>query len=440
MEVVIIIKIKIDYGKKGLTINLNPKWNVEVLKPKPQQILKNPVQIIQDKIKHPIGSPSLQHIVMDKGQKGKVCIVSSDSTRPIPSHILLEALINELNNYGIPDSQIIILIATGLHRPSREEERENILGKKLYGRIESKDHIATDMNNLTSLGKSKNGIPIYINKLYLESDIRIITGYVEPHFFFGFSGGCKSIVPGIAGSSTIQANHSAQLIASEKSRFGIYQENPMYSNSMEIAKLAGVNFVVNVCINEHHQITKVEAGALEEVHNSLVQYQLKKVFNPIKQPYDIVVCGNGGYPLDLNLYQAVKSMAIGEMGVKEGGTIISVNECSDGVGIGQDEFRNLLFSSMMPHEIYHKILNEEIILPDQWEIQVLTRVLQKAEIYVVSELKENELGNIGLKYAQTVENAISMGLKKHGPDAHILILPNGPQILPHLVPDTISYR
>ncbi|MBY9004572.1 MAG: nickel-dependent lactate racemase, partial [Candidatus Lokiarchaeota archaeon] len=316
---------------------MDSKWNVDVLKPNPQQILKNPLQSIQDKIKHPVGSASLKEIVMEKGLVGKVCIVSSDSTRPVPSYLLLEATINELNNYGIHDSQIIILIATGLHRPSREEEREKILGKNLYGRIECVDHLATDMNNLTFLGKSKTEIPIYINKYYLESDLKILTGYVEPHFFFGFSGGCKSIVPGVAGAITIQANHSAQLIASENSRFGKYQENPMYLNSMDIVHITGVDFIVNVCIDEHHQITKVEAGALDVAHDLLVQYQMNKVFSPIKKLYDIVVCGNGGFPLDLNLYQAVKSMAIGEMGVKQGGTIISVNECSD--GIGQEKFK-----------------------------------------------------------------------------------------------------
>ncbi|MHA1670744.1 MAG: nickel-dependent lactate racemase [Promethearchaeota archaeon] len=429
-----------DYGKTGLTISLDPKWNVEVLKPKPQQILKNPLQTIQDIIKHPVGSPSLKQIIMEKGHVGRVCIVSSDSTRPVPSHILLEALINELNNYGIQNSQILILIATGLHRPSREAEREMILGKKLYGRIECIDHVATESNNLKSLGQSKKGIPISINKYYLESDVKILTGYVEPHFFFGFSGGCKSIVPGIAGASTIQANHSARLIASENSRFGKYQENPMYSNSMEIAHVAGVDFIVNVCVDEHHQITNAAAGLLEVAHDHLVQYQLKKIFKPIKNPYDIVVCGNGGFPLDLNLYQAIKSMAIGEIGVKQGGTIISVNKCSDGIGIGQDEFRNLLFSGMTSEKLYQKIIDKEINLIDQWQIQVLARILQKAEVFVVSDLSEKELGNIGLKYARTIENAISKGLKKHGPDAHILILPHGTQILPHHIPESNPYQ
>jgi nickel-dependent lactate racemase len=425
------IKLIVDYGKKGLTISMDPKWNVEVLRPNPQKIVNNPVQVIQDEINHPVGSASLEQIIKGKRHVRKVCIVSSDSTRPVPSHFILEALINELNNYGIMDSQIIILIATGLHRPSREAEREKIMGQNLYGRIECRDHLATDMNVLSYLGESKKGIPIYINKHYLESDIKILTGYVEPHFFFGFSGGCKSIVPGIAGASTIQANHSAQLIASKYSRFGKYRENPMHVNSMEIARLAGVDFIVNVCIEEHHNITSIATGSLEDAHDHLVQYQLKKIFSPIKRPYDIVVCGNGGFPLDLNLYQAVKSMAIGELGVKQGGTIISVNQCVD--GIGQEKFKELLYSEMSPKEMHDKILNKEIIVPDQWEIQVLARILQKAEIYVVSTLREAELGKIGLKHAQTVENAISNALKKHGPDARILILPNGPQVIPHFI-------
>ena len=152
----------------------------------------------------------------------------------------------------------------------------------------------------------------------------------------------------------------------------------------------------------------------------------------IKEPYDIVVCGNGGYPLDLNLYQAVKSMVIGEIAVKKGGTIISVNECAEGIGIGQEKFKELIFSGMNPKVLYDKILKREIVAPDQWEIQVLSRILMKAEIIIVSSLNENEIGNIGLKYAKTVEEGIKMTLKKAGLNAKLLILPNGPQILPIL--------
>ena len=424
--------MKFDYGKDGIEINLDPSWNVDVILPKKQKVIENPVEIIRENIKNPIGSPPLLDIVKKKISSQRVCIVVNDATRPVPSHIILEALVKELNEYGIPQAQIDILIATGLHRPSNWNEIEHIVGKKLTRHINILGHPAKDKAYLKKLGESSNGTPIYINKHFYESDLKILTGYVEPHFFFGFSGGRKSISPGIAGEETIIDNHSADNIASPYARFGIYKENPMHQISLEIAKKVGVDFIVNVCINEEHKITQVAAGDLEKAHEYLVDYQLKNVFREISDPYDIVVCGNGGYPLDLNLYQAVKSMALGEMAIKEGGTIISVNECSEGVGIGQDEFKELIFSSIAPKDIYEKILNKEILVPDQWEIQVLARVLMKAEIFIVSSLKENEIGNIGLKYARNVEEAITLSLKKHGPNAKILFLPNGPQILPLL--------
>lgn len=398
---------------------------------KKQKVVENPQEVIRNWINHPLNSHTLEEIIKQKEDLNQVCIVVSDATRPVPSSIILDALITELNNLGIANEKIIILIATGLHRASNQEELERILGKNFIEKIKFSNHNAYEPDSLIFLGKIK-GVPIYINKHYYNSDIKILTGYVEPHFFFGFSGGTKSIVPGIAGADTIQSNHSAENIASPYARFGSINNNPMAINSAEIARLVGSDFAINVCINEEHKITQVAVGDLEEVHKHLIEYQLKYIFEQIDSFYDIVVCGNGGYPLDLNLYQAVKSMAIGEIAVKEGGTIISVNECINGVGIGHEKFKQLLFSTMSPQMIYKKIVSKEIVLPDQWEIQILARIMMKADVYNVSSLKEKELGNIGLKYAKDVETAINLALKKHGKDARILILPNGPQVIPRI--------
>ncbi|MFW9822035.1 MAG: nickel-dependent lactate racemase [Candidatus Thorarchaeota archaeon] len=422
--------LRLDYGKNGLEISINPLWDITVLQPKPQKSLEFPIEKIRTAIKKPIGGKPLQKIIEPKKNVKRVCVVVSDTTRPVPSHMILEALIQELNEYGIQDNQILILIANGLHRPSRPDEIERIIGKDLYKRLEVKNHIATDEKSLHYFGTTEENIPIYINKNYCTSDIKIITGYVEPHFFFGFAGGRKSIIPGIAGIETIQANHSAEKIASPYSRFGVYHENVLHKNSIEICQKVGIDFAVNVCINKNHEIVQIAAGNYEKVHEFLVEYQYNQIFSEIQEPFDIVVCGNGGYPLDLNLYQAVKSMALGELAVKNDGTIISVNECID--GIGQDKFRELLFSGKAPKELYNSILKKEIVVPDQWEIQILTRILMKAEIFIISRLKENEIGNIGLKYAENVEEAIKESIKKHGSEARILILPNGPQILPFL--------
>jgi len=422
--------VKIDYGKEGLEISINPSWNVTVFHPNAQKAFENPVKEIRKAIKNPTKGKPLQKIIENKKKVNKVCVVVSDATRPVPSHIILDGLIRELNDYGILDNQILILIATGLHRPSRSDEIERIIGKNLISRLEVKNHVATDTNSLQYFGNTEDNIPIYINKHYCTSDVKITTGYVEPHFFFGFAGGRKSIIPGIAGKETIQANHSAKNIASAHSRFGIYKENVLHKNSMEICDIVGVDFMINVCINEYHEIVQVAAGDFEKVHETLVDYQYKHIFAEIQESYDVVICGNGGYPLDLNLYQAVKSMALGELAVKKDGTIISVNECID--GIGEDKFRELLFSGKSPKEIYNLILSGEILVSDQWEIQILARVLMKAEIIIVSRLKEHEIGNIGLKYAINVEEALNVSIKKHGANTRILILPNGPQILPLL--------
>ncbi|MFW9947609.1 MAG: nickel-dependent lactate racemase [Candidatus Odinarchaeota archaeon] len=424
--------IKIDYGKTDLEISLEPNWNTTIIRPLKQEVIENPRNVIKNWIKNPINTPPLKEIVDQKKQLNQICIVVSDATRPVPSYIILEALIAELNDYGIKDNQILVLIATGLHRATYDDELERIIGNDLLKRINYINHDAKDNDSLIYLGDTEDDVPIYVNKYYYESDLKVLTGYVEPHFFFGFSGGRKSIVPGISGALTIQANHSVENIDSPYSRFGIYENNPMAKNSTEIARLAGVDFVINVCIDEEHRITQVAAGELEEVHKKLVDYQLKYIFKEIGEPYDIVICGNGGYPLDLNLYQAVKSMGVGELAVKEGGTIISVNECIDGIGVGHDEFKEILFSKIKPEEIYRKALSKEITMIDIWEIQILTRIMMKAEIYVISTINRNELGNIGLKYAESVEEAIRVSLEKHGPNARILVLPNGPQIIPIL--------
>jgi nickel-dependent lactate racemase len=422
--------MKFNYGKDGIEFEIDPNWNTKIFQPVEQSPIENPIEAIRDAIKNPVGNFSLQAIIKNRKKINSVCIVISDATRPVPTHLILEGLLKELNDYGIQEKDIKILIATGLHRPSRKEELNRILGAISAIDVKIINHSATDKKSLVSLHSSDHEDPICINKYYYESDLKILTGYVEPHFFFGFSGGYKSIIPGLAGIETILANHSAENIASPYARFGIYKNNPISEHSTIHAKKVGADFTINVCINKNHEITQVAAGDLDLIHKRLVDYQNKYIFKDIQEPFDIIVCGNGGYPLDLNLYQAVKSMAIGEMGVKRGGTIISVNECSEGVGVGQDMFNEFIFSGKNPEEIYNKILKKEIVVPDQWQIQVLTRILMKSEIYVISSMKEEEIGNIGLKYADTVEIAIKNSLIKHGKKANILILPNGPQILP----------
>ncbi len=419
------------YGIDGIEFELDDELVVDVVKATSEPSLSNPHQVIIDACNKPLFCRPLREILA-KRKDGKICIVISDSTRPVPSKIILEALMEFFTEFKVLDEDIQILIATGLHRKSTPKELRQMLGNDIRFRFDILNHDAQDAESLEYLGENKFGNPIYINKAYIDAEIKIITGYVEPHFFAGFSGGRKAIVPGIAGSETIARNHSVLNIASEKARFGILKNNPIYEDAIDIAKKNGIkpDFMVNVCLNPAHQITKVIAGALQS-HQELVMYQERQCFHPISELYDVVICGNGGYPLDLNLYQAVKSMTVGESGVKPGGVIITVNECRDGVG--QHEFQDMINLDLSPAEFQIQLSEGKITCPDQWESQVLVRVLQKCEVYVISSLSQGDLGKLGLKYAPTVEIAVESCKQRYGAQMRVLVLPDGPSILPILM-------
>ncbi len=424
------MQVTFPYGEESLTFQVDEDLDYKVIRAKSEEPYEDPKKEIEEAISHPTFSQPLQKILEDT-DTGKVCIVISDSTRPVPSKSILEVILKICEQKNIPDHRIQILIATGLHRKTTPDELKKMLGEDILLKYDIINHVAEDEDNLKYLGENSFDTPVYINKHYIDASVKIITGYVEPHFFAGYSGGRKAIVPGVAGSETILQNHSPKNIASPYSRFGVLDGNPIYEDALDTAKMKEVipDFMVNVCINPDHQITKVVAGGIQ-AHYELVQYQDNLVFDDISDPYDVVITTNGGYPLDLNLYQAVKSMAIGELAVKEGGTIISINECRDGVG--QEKFDELINMDMSPQELFEKVTNREIWCKDSWEIQVLTRVLSISDVYVISEMDEEELGTIGLKYAESVEKAIERSIQKYGRDLRILILPDGPMAIPKL--------
>ncbi len=422
------MKYSTAYGQDIIEFNLSDELKVDFIQAKQESPIENPKQALISSFSNPLLSKSLKEI-LSKRKDGNICVVISDSTRKIPSKIILEALMVVFDELNILDDNIKILIANGMHRKCLPKEIKEMVGKDILFRYDIINHDANNDQTLEYLGETSLNTPIYINNTYLEASIKIITGLVEPHFFAGFSGGRKAIVPGIAGKDTILANHSADNIESPNARFGIIKNNPVYNDADEVLKLKQIrpDFMINVCINQEHQISKIFSGS-HRIYNELVQYQEKICFRPISELYDVVITGNGGYPLDRNLYQAVKSMAIGEMAVKKGGTIISVNECRDGIGL--PSFEKQINLELTPDEIHKSILEGNLNATDQWQTQILTRILSKADIYIISSIESEKLGHIGLKYAQNIEDAISECLEKYGPKMRILILPDGPKILP----------
>jgi nickel-dependent lactate racemase len=426
------MRVSFSYGKTGLQFQLDDQYKITVMEPEPEQLIENPVDEVYQTLNNPMNSKPLKSLLQQR-KKGEIVIVVEDHTRPMPTEIVLKALIRLFEELGIEDDQIKILVATGLHRPSNSDELSDMLGKEILKRYDIILHDANNPKNLEFVGKTTFGNQIYLNSRYVKAGFRIVTGYVEPHFFAGFSGGRKALVPGIAGKDTILFNHSAKNCDSPKSRWGISDGNPINDDAVEVARMVKPDFCINLTINSDHKITKVASGNIIAVHNYLVQAQKKACFQKIQSPFDICICGNGGYPLDQNLYQAVKSMAIGEMCVKKNGIIIAVNECSD--AIGQDSFEKLINSGKSPGQIYKEAVDGIIKIPDVWEIQILARILMNFSIYVVSKMKKQQIGNIGLKFASSVEEAVELGakeLKLPKDKISIVVLPRGPLLLPEL--------
>lgn len=427
------MEIDFQYGKTGRKISIPDECNIDIIQPEKTEALVDPVEEIYASLSKPMSSQPLKKLLQKK-KPGPIIIVIDDHTRPIQSKHILIALSRVFEELHIEDQDVKILVGTGLHRAPTPEELERMVGKEIIYKYDILFHDANDTMNLEHVGGTKHGNQVYLNADYVNAAFKIITGYVEPHFFAGYSGGRKAIVPGIAGKDTILHNHSPKNIDSN-AHFGILDENPIHLDAEEATRLskAKPDFSVIATINSNHQITSVKSGNIFSVHNYLVQQQQKTSFKEIEHKYDVVICGNGGYPLDLNLYQAVKSMSIGELAGKENAAVISVNECSDGVG--QDSFNELINSEKTPKEIYADAVAGKINVPDVWEIQILARVLMNYQVYVVSSMKNKELGTIGLRHALTVNDAIldySERYNLNKDELKVLVLPKGPLILPKL--------
>lgn len=427
------MQIDFQYGKDGRKINIPDDCNADIVEPDELEGFADPETAIYESFSKPMSSQPLRKL-LEKKKKGPIVIVVDDHTRPIPSKHILGGLTRLFDELNIEDADIKILVGTGLHRAPNPDELKRMIGKENVYRYDVLFHDANDTMNLELIGKTSYGNQVYLNSDYVNAGFKIVTGYVEPHFFAGWSGGRKAIVPGIAGKETILYNHSPAHIDSP-AHFGVLDENPVHLDAEEATRVpeAKPDFSIIATINSAHQITSIASGNIFSVHNHLVKQQEKMCFKEVSKKYDAIVCGNGGYPLDLNLYQAVKSMSMGELVGKENAAVISVNECSDSVG--QESFERLINSGKNPAEIFEDAIAGKINVPDVWEIQILARVLMHYNVYVVSSMKKDQLGNIGLKHAESVNDAIRSYAEDLGKDLSeldVLVLPKGPLILPRL--------
>ena len=381
---------------------------------------KTEEELVREAINNPINSPKLEDLV--KG-KNKIVIISSDHTRPVPSHITMPIYLETIRK-GNPSADITILIATGMHRPTTKEELINKYGEKIVREEKIVVHNAYNDEDMAFKGILPSGGELWINKIACEADLLVSEGFIEPHFFAGFSGGRKSVLPGIASKKTVLWNHNAKFIASPYSRSGSLKDNPIHKDMVYAAKAANLKYILNVVINSEKKIIYAVSGDLEEAHKVGCDFvlSLAKV-DSVKS--DIFITSNGGYPLDQNMYQTVKGLSSGEACVNDGGVIIIASSCVD--GHGGEFFYHLLADYENVEEAYKNICDVDPSKTefDQWEAQVLLRILVKAKVIVVSEDCDPKLfTDMHMMHANTLSEALNMARSIVG-NKKITIIPDG---------------
>ena len=420
------MQVELAYGEKGLTVEVPD--SAQVIRPRAWAGLPNEAGAVQAALARPLGSPPLVELLRPQDQ---VVVVFSDITRPMPNERVLPPLLRAIETV-VPREQITLLNALGTHRPNTKAELLGMLGAEIIKRYRVVQHDAWDEDNLVTLGRTSAGGEVRVNRHFCEANVRILTGLIEPHFFAGFSGGPKAVLPGIAGIDCIMDNHGFQRLRDARATWGVTSGNPLWEEMLEAATLARPTFLLNVTVNRERELTGVYGGELREAHTRGVEAARSHAMIGVDAPYDVVLTTNSGYPLDINLYQAVKGMACAAQIVKPGGTIILAAECRDGVP-EHGEYGRLVRAGGSVEGILALVGQAGFRCRDQWQAQLQARILQRAEVLAYSEnLSERCLDEMLLGHCTEIDAAVQEALARHGPGARLCVLPEGPQTIPYL--------
>ncbi len=417
-------QVKLAYGKDHISVQV-PDTAV-VIEPRHLPGLADEKSAVLTALREPIGTPPLKTMVKSTDT---VAIVIADITRPTPSEKLVPWLIEELSH--VPKENFVVINGLGSHRPNTREELIQMLGQEVVDTIRVINHEAFDDNELVHVGCNSYGSNVYLNKTYVEADFRIVTGFIEPHFFAGFSGGPKGINPGIVGIKTIQDFHNAEMIGNPQSTWGVIEGNGVQDAATQNCLMAKPEFMLNVTLNGEKEITNVFAGDVIEAHRIGCAFVKEHAMFAVDQPFDIVITTNSGYPLDQNLYQTVKGMSAGAQVVKEGGSIISVSECVDGLP-AHGNFGPILKMRSTPQDLLAMINEPSFSMFDQWEAQKLAMIQMQADCYLYSLLDEQTVKDCMINYVENIEQTLAQLVDKYGPNASIGILPLGPLVIPYV--------
>lgn len=417
------IDITLPYDKKKITAHI-PDENFAGKLVSQAANYENPIseiETVERSLDNPIDSPKLEELA--KGKKN-IVIISSDHTRPVPSHIITPILLRRIRSVA-PDARVRILVATGFHRPSTREELINKYGQEIVDNEEIVMHYSQKDEDMVNIGKLPSGGDLILNKVAVEADLLISEGFIESHFFAGFSGGRKSVLPGIASYKTIMANHSGEFVADKHSRTGDLHHNMIHKDMVFAAKAVHLQFILNVVLDEDKKIIASFAGDLENAHKKGTDF-VASLSQVDAIPSDISISTNGGYPLDQNIYQAVKGMTAAEATNKDNGTIIMVSGCRDGHG-GEGFYHNLADVDD-PKAFLDQAVNTPRLetIPDQWTAQILARILVNHHVIMVSDLVQpNLVTDMHMELASSLEEAMEMAYKREGEKAKVTVIPDG---------------
>ena len=385
---------------------------------------KTEKELVEEALANPIGTPRLRELA--KG-KNKVVIVTSDHTRAVPSKLTLPILLKEIRE-GNPDADITILIATGLHRPTTEAEQRRMFGDEIVDHEKIAINKAFEKDDFDFVCPLPSGAELWVNRIALNCDLLITEGFIEPHFFAGFSGGRKSILPGICNAATVNENHSYKAISSPYSTTGVLEHNPIHEDMVYAARKVNVQFILNVALNGEKKVVAAFAGDLEQAHATGVKF-VRELAQCPSITGDIVITSNGGYPLDQNLYQSPKAVATAEACCKDGGVIIMCASCFD--GMGGTNFEKLIVKGTVDEidEYLSKIPPKETIA-EQWCAQIYSRILKKHKVILVTTYLDHELvRKANLIPASSPDEALEMAYGMMGKDAKVVVIPDGVSVL-----------
>ncbi|NIQ05228.1 MAG: nickel-dependent lactate racemase [Candidatus Korarchaeota archaeon] len=421
------MKVDFPYGNEELHLEIPDTNLLDVLEMEKQHGLPKgsteEKQAIRMSLRDPTNGPPLREPV---GTEDTVAVIVNDHTRACPDDRLLPPILEELQNAGVAKDDLLIVIAYGLHRHMNEEELLETYGSDIVGNYEILHH---DPDETVRLGKSSRGIPIEVNERVVNADLRISTGFIEPHFFAGFSGGRKSILPGVSGRHAIYQNHSFNMVGDSHAQAGELEKNPIHLDAVEHAKKAKLNFIVNVILNREKQITEVVTGDFIDAHLKGVDIIRPRVSRTVDHKADVVITTNSGAPLDLNLYQTVKGLVHAAMITKKGGAILIASEC--GKGIGPKMFKNIHVEAKSSDEVLRRIRKEEPI-EAQWQNQLLAEVQRKHKVVLKSSLDEEIVHRMRMSPVNTLEEGLEMVFNELGEDSEVVAIPEGPAVIPRI--------